>query len=171
MEDYLGCRKFSHEVEYIPQTENIALKKLDLWQEPCFDFRELHMPMARWSAHYRDWHKLDMKEGKDEWGLFVHTFDDFIPAQQFFAEHPEYFSFLNVQRIPDGQLCLSNPEMYRIVTDSLRNMMARTPLARYWSVSQNDTYKPCMCNNCKAEYDQYGGHSGAMVHFVNRVAE
>ncbi len=170
LEDYLGCRKFSHEVEYIPSVGNLILGEIDVKQEPCFDFRELHMPMARWSSHYRDWHKLDMKEGRDEWGLFVHTFDDFLPPQQFFSSHPEYFSFLNVRRIPDGQLCLSNPEVFTIVMDSLRAMMARKPEARYWSVSQNDTYKACECEECRKEYDMYGGYSGAMVHFVNRIA-
>jgi hypothetical protein len=170
LEEFLGCRKYSHEVELIPQAETIQLKSLDILREPCFDFRELHMPMARWNAHYRDWHKLDIKEGKNEWGLFVHTFDDFIPAQVFYDIHPEYFSFLNVKRVPDGQLCLSNPAVYNIVVDSLRAHMARKPEALYWSVSQNDTYKACECEPCREEYSLYGGYSGAMVHFVNRLA-
>lgn len=170
LENYLGLRKYSHEVEYIPQLDNISIPNIDLRQEPAFAYRELHMPMSRWDPQYRDWHKLDAKEGKNEWGMFVHTFDDFIPAQHFFNEHPEYFSFLNVKRVPDGQLCLSNPTVFSIVMDSLRSRMSLKPEALYWSVSQNDTYKPCECEPCKEQYQEYGGYSGAMIHFVNKVA-
>ncbi len=74
------------------------------------------------------------------------------------------------RRIPDGQLCLSNPEVYDLVVKGLRERMTEKPEALYWSVSQNDTYKACKCDNCKKEYDEYGGYSGAMVHFVNKVA-
>ena len=45
------------------------------------------------------------------------------------------------------------------------------PEAKYWSVSQNDTYKACECDECKNLYKQYGGYSGAMIWFVNQVAE
>ena len=77
---------------------------------------------------------------------------------------------MNVQRIPDGQLCLSNPEVFDLVMEGLNERMAEKPEALYWSVSQNDTYKACECDNCKKEYEAYGGYSGAMVHFVNKVA-
>lgn len=170
LEDYLGCRKYSIDVEVVPEKGTIRLEAIDMKQEPAFAYRELHMPLPIKDADYRNWHKLDIKEGKNEWGLFVHTFDDFIPAAAYFRDHPEYFSFLNVQRIPDGQLCLSNPEVFNVVIDSLKAHMARKPDALYWSVSQNDTYKACECEPCRHEYETYGGYSGAMVHFVNRVA-
>jgi len=75
-----------------------------------------------------------------------------------------------VKRVPDGQLCLSNPDVFRIVVDSLKTRMALKPEALYWSVSQNDTYKACECDLCRDEYKKYGGYSGAMIHFVNNVA-
>jgi len=170
LEDYLGVRKYSAEVTIVPQKETIAIEHIDIKQEPCFSFRELHMPHPRWDPSFRDWHKLDYKEGKNEWGMFVHTFDDFIPAEKYFKSNPEYFSFLNVQRIPDGQLCLSNPEVFDLVMVGLKERMKEKPEALYWSVSQNDTYKACECENCKKEYEDYGGYSGAMVNFINKVA-
>ncbi len=97
LEDYLGCRKYSAEVTIVPQKETISIDQIDIKQEPYFSFRELHMPHPRWDPSFRDWHKLDYKEGKNEWGMFVHTFDDFIPADKYFKSNPEYFSFLNVQ--------------------------------------------------------------------------
>ncbi|MEZ5195646.1 MAG: DUF4838 domain-containing protein [Bacteroidales bacterium] len=170
LEEHLGCRRYSSEVSVIPTLENIVIGKIDDKQEPAFEFRELHMPGPRSDASFRDWHKLDFKEGENEWGMFVHTFDDFIPYDKYFKTHPEYFSYLNVQRIPDGQLCLSNPDVFNLVVEDLKVRMREKPKALYWSVSQNDTYKPCECSNCRKEYEEYGGYSGAMVHFVNNVA-
>jgi len=171
LEDFLDCRMYSPEVINIPKNKTILLPEIDLKQEPAFAYRELHMPLSRKSESYRNWHKLDAKEGKNEWGMFVHTFDDFIPVEEYFESNPEYFSFLNVQRIPDGQLCLSNAEVFDIVVEDLNERMQKNPQVLYWSVSQNDTYKACECDECKEQYDLYDGYSGAMVHFVNRVAD
>lgn len=170
MEDYLDCRKYSAKATIIPKKERVVINQIDRKEEPAFEYRELHMPDARTDISYRNWHKLDFKEGKNEWGMFVHTFDDLVPVEQYFESNPEYFSFLNVRRIPDGQLCLSNPEVFDIVIDGLKERMAEKPEARYWSVSQNDTYKACECKNCRQEYAEFGGYSGAMIHFVNNVA-
>lgn len=171
LDDYFGCRKLSAEVTLIPLKHDLILEPLDKTFEPAFDYRELHMPDPRKDELYRNWHKLKLKEGPDEWGMFVHTFDDLVPPEKYFASHPEYFSHLNVKRIPDGQLCLSNTEVFDIVVEGLKERMAEKPEALYWSVSQNDTYKPCECDECKKLYQQYGGYSGAMIWFVNKVAE
>jgi len=169
LEDYLGFRMYDDELTFY-RAENISIPEISIHHEPCFEFRELHMPIARGSQKYRDWHKLDMKEGKNEWGLFVHTFDDFIPYEKYFKTNPEYFSSLNGIRIPDGQLCLSNAEVFDITISYLQEKMKEKPEALYWSVSQNDTYKPCECENCTKEYEEYDGYSGAMIHFVNEIA-
>lgn len=170
LEDYLDCRMYSSKVIVISKKDKITVGSINLKEEPAFKFRELHMPDARMDSTFRSWHKLDFKERENEWGMFVHTFDDFIPVEKYFSSHPEYFSFLNVRRIPDGQLCLSNPEVLDIVIEGLKERMAEKPEALYWSVSQNDTYKPCECDKCKEEYEIYGGYSGAIIHFVNNVA-
>ena len=171
LEKYLDCRKFSAELTVIPKKENIILPSIDDFEIPAFSYRELHFPNPRQDGAYRHWHKLDLKEGKDSWGMFVHTFDDLVPSGKYFNAHPEYFTYLNVLRIPDGQLCLTNPDVFQIVVDGLRERMKEKPDALYWSVSQNDTYKSCTCDECKAMDEKYGGPSGTMLHFVNKVAE
>ena len=171
LEDYLGCRKYRAGVSFIPEKQVITLSPIDTIMQPAFTYRELHFPDPINDEDYRDWHKLDIKKGKDEWGMFVHTFQTLVPPEKYFKDHPEYFSFLNVQRIPDGQICLSNPDVLKIVIGELQNRMQDKPEAKYWSVSQNDTYKACECDECKNLYQQYGGYSGAMIWFVNQVAE
>lgn len=65
---------------------------------------------------------------------------------------------------------MTNPDVLAIVTEALRIRMAEKPAARYWSVSQNDRYGPCECDQCQALVDRHGSQSGPLVAFVNTVA-
>lgn len=170
IDKYLGCRMYSSKVQLFPETPSIRIPSIDDIQEPDFAFRELHFPDPGCDSLYRDWHKLDLKEGKNDFGMFVHTFQSLVPPEKYFKTHPEYFSFLNVQRIPDGQLCLTNPEVFKIVVEGMKEQMKEKPEALFWSVSQNDTYKACECESCRKVYKNYGGYSGAMIDFVNKIA-
>ena len=171
LEDYLGCRKYSSKVTIIPRRKTIQLSKINKTEVPIIKYREIHMPDAMDSS-YAEWHKLDSRwERLKKWGMWVHTFDDLVPPEKYFKAHPEYFSMINGRRVPDYQLCLSNPDVLKIVVETLKEKMKEKPEACIWSVSQNDTYGPCQCNSCRAMNRKYGGPSGTLIHFVNRVAE
>ncbi len=163
LENQLGCRKYSPSVSVIPHQSTIVLPALDEIQIPTFSFRLQDFKDAQYNA----WHKLNSLE---DWGLFVHTFQTLVPPQKYFANHPEYFSENNGVRIADGQLCLSNSEVVRIVIEELRKRMLEKPNAKFWSVSQNDTYVPCTCSECRKVDDAEGSQSGSLLRFVNRVA-
>jgi hypothetical protein len=123
---------------------------------------------------YKDWRKLSTVAdiwGDGNWkGYFVHTFTRFLPPQQYFSSHPEYFSLLNGKRVPYAQLCLTNDSVFKIVVNKLMEEMAMHPNVKYWSVSQNDTYNNCQCENCKRLDSLDGGPTGSLLHFVNKVA-
>lgn len=163
LETYLGCRKFSPTVTVVPERSTVTLPDIDDTQVPRFTFRmqDFH------DTAYNAWHKLNTH---DEFGLFVHTFKTLVPPEKYFKDHPEYFSELNGQRTPEGQLCLSNPDVYRLVVDELRRRMKENPAATFWSVSQNDTYVPCGCPACRAIDSAEGSPSGSLLAFVNRIA-
>ncbi len=164
LESYLNCRMYSQWVRVIPHTTTIELLLGDDTQIPAIIFRmqDIH------DSSYVAWHKLDTH---NEFGLFVHTFKTLVPPDSFFSSHPEYFSLLNGNRTPRGQLCLTNPDVFRIVVDRLRTLMAAKPEATFWSVSQNDTYVPCECAACRAIESVEGSPSGSLLAFVNRVAD
>ncbi|MDD4053075.1 MAG: DUF4838 domain-containing protein [candidate division Zixibacteria bacterium] len=164
LETYLGCRMFSPTVTVVPKRPTIVIPNIDDTQVPSITFR---MEDFR-NSTYNAWHKLNSNE---DFGLFVHTFKILAPPEKYFAEHPEYFSLSMGKRTAAGQLCLSNPDVFRIVVDELRARMRAKPEAEFWSVSQNDTYLPCECAACRAIDSAEGSPSGSILAFVNRVAD
>jgi hypothetical protein len=169
LEDYAGFRLYSPEARYIPKLQNLFLPAIKDRQVPVFTFRELYFP-GRYDTAYLAWHKLHSHHD-GSWGMWVHTFDDLIPPKTYFSDHPEYFTELNGARIPYGQLCLTNPEVFDVLVENLRKKMKARPDARYWSVSQNDNFLACQCSECRKMSEEHGGESGLMLQFVNRVAE
>ncbi len=170
LEDYLGCRKYSATASHVPRVATVRLEPLDRLDVPFFEHREVHMPDA-FDDEFADWHKLDNSKVRGtKWGLWVHTFRTFVPPERYFRDHPEYFAEVNGERIPTTQLCLSQPDVLRLVIEGLRDRMRGKPEAVYWSVSQNDTYYPCQCAACRALDERYRGPSGTLLFFVNQVA-
>ncbi len=171
LEDYLGCRKYSATVTVVPHSRNIVLPELHVLYNPFFRWREVHYLNAM-DRGYSDWQKLySLSDQRKEWGMWVHTFDKLVPASEYFASHPEYFTEQGGRRIPSGQLCLSNPNVLDTLVKNLRAMMAKQPAAKYWSVSQNDNFNECQCDSCRALNEKFGGSSGTVINFVNHVAE
>ena len=168
----LGCRRYSTDIEVIPKNNHIKIPGLNITEIPVFEYRETLMPDAS-NSDYAEWHKLHHRsERGNDWGMWVHTFDDLIPPERYFDTHPEYFSLNNGVRSSKTQLCLSNPNVLDLVILQLKELIAENPRATYWSVSQNDTYGPCECLGCKKVDNQYGGvPSGSLIHFVNQIAE
>lgn len=164
LESYLGCRKYSAAVEVIPKQKTITLPYFDITQVPKLKFRDAFS----YAPAYMAWHKLDNHD--ELFGLYVHTFSRLVPPELYFKEHPEYFTKTAAGRISDGQLCLTNPDVERIVSERLREYMSGNPAARYWSVSQNDTFSPCECDSCHALNSLEGSKSGSLLSFVNHIA-
>jgi hypothetical protein len=160
-----GCRRYSPAVDVVPRRSDLVLAPLHDRQVPVFRFRDAHF----YDPAYMEWHGLDNHE--DIFGMYVHTFRQLVPPERWFASHPEYFSLTPGGRTPDGQLCLTNPDVFRIVVEELQQRMRRAPDARFWSVSQNDTYTPCCCAACRRIDSLEGSPSGSLLAFVNRVAE
>ncbi|MEI6574559.1 MAG: DUF4838 domain-containing protein [Bacteroidota bacterium] len=164
LEKYLGIRKFSDKAELLPHWPVLSIEPVNELQNPAFEYRSNHIK----DPAYDEWHGLD--NYNDTWGMYVHTFNKLIPPQEYFSTHPEYFSLLPAGRVPDAQLCLSNPAVLKLVIERLGERIKLEPSKKYWSVSQNDTYSPCGCENCKKLDLKYGGPSGTMIWFVNQVA-
>ena len=164
-----GVRKYTSEYTYIPEKSAITLPE-GIEYVPKVVFRTTSYSDTR-NPEYADWHKLS---SRNEWGLFVHTFDRLVPPAEFFKTHPEYYALRDGKRLPT-QLCLSNPEVVDVLIKNLKKEIEQKPGLKYWSVSQSDNDKACTCDACVKLNETYGGdknrHSGAMIYFVNKVAK
>jgi hypothetical protein len=169
LEEYLGCRMYSPEAILVPKMADIDLPKIKYSYDPFFTYRETHFP-AKFDPEFREWHKLQSHH-TGTWGMWVHTFEKLVPSDIYFEGHPEYFSEINGTRIPNSQLCLTNPEVFDVLVENLARKIAKDPEAKYWSVSQNDNYLACQCDRCRDAVAGLGGESALMITFVNRVAE
>lgn len=166
LEEHFGCIKYSPTEEYIPSIKEVQFTIGEKIYNPAFDFRRTLFP-AQKDASYREWYKL---EELNEWGMFVHTFQTLISPDEYFDEHPEYFSLISGRRLKDAQLCLSNPEVIETLISNLGERMKEKPEKVYWSVSQNDAINYCECKNCQKLYDKYENISGVYIQMSNEIA-
>jgi len=170
LEKYLGCRFYAPDAERIPVQKKIRLPELDHSENPAFSDREVYYTLMDDSA-FLDKSRCNLMAwgNSRNWGLWVHTMFKLVPPEKYFKTHPEYFALFGGER-RKTQLCLSNPEVLRIIKDTLAQMMHENPDAKYWSVSQMDTYGNCECPECSAVDKREGSPAGSYVEFVNKVA-
>jgi hypothetical protein len=180
LEEKLGVRWFTPELETVPQTNRLSFANLDVTHRPALEYREVFWTEMMRNADFAARHRLN----GEHYGLaakhggravvyfpFVHSFDTLIP-RELFKEHPEYFPLIDGKRV-DGyvQRCLSNPEVIHLAIAKVRQWIKEHPDATIISVSQNDTGKWCRCETCKAFDEQEGSPAASMIRFVNTVAE
>ena len=180
LEDHLGCRWFAPGVSRIPKQKRLALGLIDDRQVPVLEYRELFTYDCfdgDWCARNRvnsSSGRLEAKHGgkvRFGGGFFVHTFNHLVPPEKYFADHPEYFSLVDGKRLKDrSQLCCTNEDVIRLCTEGIRQAMQAQPDAFVFSVSQNDWYNYCQCDNCQAVAKEEDSQIAPVLHLVNRVA-
>lgn len=183
LEDHFGCRWFTPELSRIPRSDRLRLPRLDETVIPALEYREPHIWANRdadWAARNRmnsgrfDSQLAECHGGKVDWapGYFVHTFERLVPKKEFYAAHPEYFSLVGGKRIPElSQLCCTNPEVIRLVTERTLQVFRDNPDARLVSVDQNDCYNYCECEACQALAQKEGSQMAPVLALVNTAAE
>ncbi|MBQ4290763.1 MAG: DUF4838 domain-containing protein, partial [Clostridia bacterium] len=109
---------------------------------------------------------------------FVHTMNELVPPEQYYDTHPEYFALQYdkngenpTRRGGYSQPCLTNPDVLQIALKNVRKILDENPDASIMSVSQNDIHFSCQCENCRAVDREEGSPSGALLRFVNAIAE
>ena len=172
LERVAGCRYYSRDYEYIPFDANLTVCFEEYAFQPVLEYREI-LYKDYGVPEFAEKHKMIPCSKRDEsWGFWCHSFYTLCPPEEYFDEHPEYFSLYEGRRVGDkAQLCLSNPDVFRIVLGNLKKHMERKPAARYWSVSQNDNDAYCQCDKCREMNERDGSPIGSVLNFVNRVAE
>ncbi|MFA6451057.1 MAG: DUF4838 domain-containing protein [bacterium] len=180
LEDHLGVRWLAKDTTIIPRRDRIDLSGLEDSQKPAMEYREPFFNEAfdpDWAARNRSngmsFHLDERHGGGTSYvGGFVHTAAALVPPDKYFKDHPEYFSMIAGERIPNGQLCLTNPDVLRIVRERVLELAESTQgKPSIISVSQNDNFATCSCPRCVAADREEGGPTGTLINFVNKIAD
>jgi hypothetical protein len=183
LEDVVGCRWWSSKASTIPSKPDLTVPEQHVRYVPPLEYRETFWfdafdgDFAVRNKSNANRAQLDeQRGGKIRYGgpFFVHTFDLLMPPKEFAAEHPEYYSERDGKRIvadiPYCQLCVTNPDVKRIVTERVLAYLAKDPTASIISVSQNDADQHCLCAECTKLEEYEGSPAGPLLHLVNYVA-
>jgi hypothetical protein len=177
LENEFGCRWYTPSVSIIPKREEKSFTSFDHSEAPGIRVRNDFYYEAFdsiWAARNRMNGTMSFRQqpGGVEGYWSVHTFYPLMPPSEFFDKHPEYYSLIDNKRTyKEAQLCLSNPDVLKIVTERIKKQMREHPEYLIYDVSQNDWDNPCQCSKCQKIVKQEGSESGIVIWFVNQVAE
>lgn len=180
LEDTVGCRWWTSTESYIPRKRTLQVPALDVTYVPKLRYREAFyrdpIENPRFAAKLKlngHFYNIPAEYGGHYSIIgWCHTFYSLLPPQEYFAQHPEWYSEINGKRTTDwAQLCLTNEEMRKELTKNALERIRKNPIAGIISISQNDWHGPCQCAKCKAVVQEEGSESGPLIRFVNAVAE
>ena len=190
LEDYLGIRFLTRDHTHVPPVGDWrVVGPLDRFYHPPFEYRNAsygenqaypeHAVRLRNNATAED----PALGGQSPIVNVNHSLYRQIPMEKYGADHPEYYALLGAgytgrkgdagQRSTnwDAQICLTNPDVLRIVTEAVLEELRARPGARNISVSQNDGHGYCECATCAAIDEREESHMGSLLTFVNTVAD
>lgn len=173
LENELGIQYFGENEYNVPKQQTIEIPKLEVIDNPAFRYRQSQNYAMGTDPVYKLWYRLEEPSEVFAGGYWVHTFDRLLPSEIYGESHPEYYSFFNDKRHPGkaSQWCLSNNEVFEIVSQRLDSIFKANPGKNLISVSQNDgNYTNCQCPQCKAIDEKEGALSGSVIHFLNKLA-
>ncbi|MEI6680255.1 MAG: DUF4838 domain-containing protein [Mariniphaga sp.] len=174
LENYFGVRYFAAGACTYPSRHEMALpQRLTKTVNPSFRFRQTQAYSLAADTLFKIWHRLKNPGEIFAGNYWVHTFDRILPSAKYGKVHPEYFSFINGQRRPGAasQWCLSNPQVFEIVSKRVDSIFTANPNQKMISVSQNDgNFTNCSCDQCKAIDDEEGSPAGSIIRFMNKLA-
>ena len=189
LERFGGIGWFAAYSTLVPKADSLSLPcGLDEIHVPAFEMREEYFYDPHIDGDFAARLRLNgnfCKLAERHGGTFgrvgaklrTHTFFELLRVEEYGDSHPEYFSMRGGRRLVsrdpkhETQLCLTNPDVARIVADNLLAAIRSDPTAYRFGVSQNDNRAYCECERCAAVDAEEGGHAGTVVRFVNAVAE
>lgn len=179
LEEYLGVRWFTPELEVVPESKNVVIDSaVNRIVEPSFEIRrndtagtnDAYRARSRMNVSF--WKEMPEYGGALTYVLWDVTLDKLVP-DALFTEHPEYFA-MN----PDGtrttdHVCLSHPEVLPIAVENARNAIlgCERETSKHIHIGQKDNSNYCHCETCEALYKKHGSVSAPTIIFTNNFAD
>ncbi len=181
--DALGFRYYTPGCENIPRAKDVFIaKEVDISWTPTFIYRET-MAECVWDAEWAvsqainsDYMRSDLRNNEKYGGFIgfsggarylVHTANSLLPDSEFGA-HPDWFALINGAR-STKQICFSSEGGWNKMYENAVKLL-RTDNTGLISISQKDGGAACQCEDCQANYEQYGV-MGTMLKSLNTIAD
>jgi len=189
LEDYLGVRFLTADHTHVPRVgKQRGIGPIDRTYRPGFvNYRGVgYAPRYKnpvFAVRHRDNTLFnDPRFGKNTPFLspyinIGHSFYRQVPIDKYGKSHPEYFGLWDGKRTNGyvhTHLCLTNADLVPIVTNAVIEEIKHFPWRAKGNVavSQNDTiWQYCQCDKCSAIDKAEDSHMGALLRFVNTVAD
>ena len=197
LEDYLGVRFLTHDHTHVPPVgKKRLIGPLDRIYRPSFvNYRHAaynaphRYPVFAVRSRNNAIHGTGIFEpvasdrdearfgGSSPFRLINHSLGRQVPFTKYGKDHPEYFCLWDGKRWNDyahAHYCLTNPDLVPIVSKAVLEEIQHPGRVgrKNFSVSQNDTqWQYCQCDKCAAIDAAEESHMGALLKFVNAVAD
>lgn len=173
LEDYCGVDYWGENEYSLTRSRDLSLPLIEKIDNPAFHYRQTQCYAMKNDTIYKWWNRLEEPAEAFAATYWVHTFDKLLPSAVYGKEHPEYYSYFKGKRHPGqaSQWCLTNPEVFEIVSQRIDSIFKANPGQTRISVSQNDgNYTNCACPECKKIDDREGSPAGSLIYFMNKLA-
>jgi len=196
LENQVGVHWLDEFTEVMPSKPMLKLNQLDVREKPLFVDRNIYTYLYgdpqrvglfnarnKFTATYNVNNKFGLYPNVGSPG-YIHTF--FAYSKDWQTNHPEYLAMnpqgQRVQAVDGGgpgQICLTHPEVRKLMLAKLRGYIAADraraakagcPPPRIYCVDENDTPMVCQCPNCKAFLERET-YSGLLIELVNFMAD
>jgi len=185
LEEDIGCRWYTKKHTRIPKISTLKVAPVSRTYSPALKLRDPFYWVSwdwHWSLHNRTnapdaavpeeyGGRVDYGTGSSFGHMFVHTFDRLIAPDKYFDKHPEYFMLDEDGKRSKKQLCMTNPDVVRLMIKQVHKFLAECPHSEIVSVSKNDMVRVCLCERCKQLDDAEGTNMASLLNLVNSVAE
>ena len=168
LREQFGYEVYAANEIYIEKTDKAYLKEIDIVEIPDFWGRTtdgyfsqnqqlcsaMRLRSKIMTESYGNGARLDWIPGNG------HTFTKILNP----AEYPENEEWFN-----NGQLCLTNEEMFVEFVKQLKKLILENPKGKIINISEadNSSLGDC-CDTCK-QYKKWYGMSGYLIRFINKV--
>ena len=200
LERFVGVRWLDANTEYTPEKQNLLLPSdISVRGMPAFARREVLMvtpkpkqTLFQVRRRMNSFGNAAVPAAGPELGYSFRfgspysTHTHHFYTENFPVDKPEYFALTEkgVRTGPgtEGQVCLSNPEVRRLFAARLREYIRQDreeiqkagsgePFPTVYSLVPNDNLNKCVCSGCLHLARKYGAYSGAVLDFINDIAQ
>ena len=182
LEELVGTRFLTAEHTHVPDASALEIPCGSYTYSPPFSFRwsyyreNSEVPAFAAKRKVNTVTDAENLGGKTQQQLINHSFHALVPYGTYGENHPEYYALVDGKRDTNThgggpQLCVTNPEVIEVATESAIQQLTERPEATNISVSQADTAAYCRCETCEALNEAEDSPMGSQLTFVNAVAE